>query len=266
MTHQLPPAALLLRGFAVDFLTAHDPRAAERIMDPGYELSIGGHLLAGRDANYLPATVAQLDQFPGLCVTVHNVVLSPGAVAMRFTEHGVSAPEGRGSSWGGVALFRIAAGRLRYGWAEEDYFARKRQLKNGQVDPIRSPHPAPWDQPVLAADQTSEAALALWLETPSAILNDCEDIGAEGPRLAELIAPTGLQLSTSFTAGNRGAFHAVLSGTYSGGFETIGGDRVNDAISIPIAGIVDIDDDGHVVRAQICGDRLGLYRSLLPQR
>lgn len=249
--------ARLLRGFAVDFLTAHAPAVVERIMHPDYRLSIGGYLLAGRDAAYLPATAAQLDLFPGLCVTVHDVVLSPDAVAMRFTEHGVSAREGRASSWGGVTLFRIEGGQLREGWAEEDYLARKRQLRSGLIDPIAAPHPAPWDEPVRDPDPATEAAVRAWLADPAAPLAEAWDIGVEGPRLARLVVPRSLRLSALVTAGDRAAFHALVQGERAGGGDAATGSPVE----LCIAGIVDVAD-GRVTRAQVCGDRLGLQRRL----
>src|ERR1700722_5731760 len=103
LTNGISLQARLLRGFAVDFLTSHDLRAVEGIMDPDYRLTIGGHVFEGRDHVYLPATAAQLDQFPGLAVTVHDVMLAPDAVAMRFSEHGVSRRnQGRAAVWGGI--------------------------------------------------------------------------------------------------------------------------------------------------------------------
>ena len=75
----LSPEARALRGFATDFLTSHDVSAVEWVMDPAYRLSIGGHVFDGRDTQYLPATAAQLDQFPGLTVTVHDAILGPMA-------------------------------------------------------------------------------------------------------------------------------------------------------------------------------------------
>ncbi len=147
----LSPQARALRGFAVDFLTAHDVSAVERVMDPAYRLSIGGHVLDGRDTSYLPATAAQLDQFPGLTVTVHDTILGSDGVAMRFTEHGASLRDGgRVAAWRGITLFRLQDGRLAQGWAEEDYFARKRQLKSGAPDPVapaRAPRLGPADAP-----------------------------------------------------------------------------------------------------------------------
>ncbi len=257
--------AQLLRGFAVDFLTGHAPEVARRIMAPDYCLSIGGFLLDGRDDNYLPATVAQLELFPGLCVTVHDVVYAPDAVALRFTEHGVSSREGRCSSWGGITLFCIENSLLKRGWAEEDYFARKLQLRSGQVNEIERPHPAPWDQPVVDPDVATEQAVCRWLEDPETVLRCTDEISAGGPPLSVVVKPSGLQLSILFTAGSRAAFHAEIHGNYVDGFDDLPPELAGRPVTLPIAGIVDVGGR-EVVRAQICGDRLGLHRRLTSAR
>ncbi|MFS0737132.1 ester cyclase [Sphingomonas sp. 1P06PA] len=255
MTVPLP--ARLLRGFANDFLTGHDNHVVERIMDPAYCLSISGHRLAGRDDVYLPATAAQLDLFPGLVVTAHDTVFSSDAMALRFTEHGVSARDGRAAAWGGITLFRIGNGRIVHGWAEEDYLARKRQQKSGQVDPVAPPHPAPWDEPVRDADEATEQAVHSWLE---ALDFGCvEDVAAEGPRIVDLIVPRAVTLSTLFSAGPRAAFHAVVTGDYRGGLDD--GAASGAPIALSIAAIADVAH-GRVERIQICADRLGLQRLL----
>lgn len=262
----LPLSARLLRGFAVDFLTAHDAEAAKRIMDPAYCLSIGGFLLDGRDGSYLPATLAQLEQFPGLCVTVHDVILGEDAVAMRFTEHGVSVRNpGCAAAWGGITLFRIEGGRLRHGWAEEDYFARKRQLRSGVCDAVWPPGQAPWDQPVLAENPATEAVARRWLETPGTLLGSphLDEICAGGPAFGELIAPAELAITTLFTAGKRAAFHAACRGTYAGGFADIDPAWTGQPITLLLAGMMTLDDAGAVAHIQLSADRLGLHRALL---
>lgn len=264
MSIGLSANARLLRGFAVDFLTSHDVSVVPDIMDPAYRLSISGHLFCGRDESYLPVTVAQLDQFPGLCVTVHDVVLGDDAVAMRFTEHGVSARYGLQSSWGGITLFRIANGKLHHGWAEEDYFARKLQLKSGMVDAIAAPHPAPWDEPVRGPDFATELAILDWFGRPSRLFDGIEEISSGGPLLGSLIEPAAVDVSMMFTAGPRGAFHAVVSGRSLGGGGDVGG-TAGGVIGVALAGIVDVAD-GNVVRVQLCGDRLGLHRRLMAIR
>ena len=264
MIGELPPCAVLLRGFAIDFLTSHDAAEVERIMDPAYCLSIGGFLLDGRDDAYLPATAAQLAQFPGLCVTVHDAVIGDNHVAMRFTEHGASIRDGgHVAAWGGVTLFRIENGRLAQGWAEEDYFARKRQLRSGRCDPIRAPAAAPWDQPCEPPNAQTEQAARAWLARPDALFDvEVESVLVDDPAFAELIEPDEVRLNAFFSAGSRVAFHLDLSGRYRGGFEDVDRARIGSPAILRLAGLVDVRD-GRVARAQISGDRLGLQRSLL---
>ncbi len=253
--------ARALRGFAVDFLTSHDNQAVEWVMDPAYRLSIGGHLFDGRDYSYLPATAAQLDQFPGLTVTVHDVILGEAGVAMRFTEHGASIRDGgRVAAWRGITLFRLDAGRLVHGWAEEDYFARKRQLKSGVADPVAAPALAPWDEPVRSADAATELAVRTWLP---GFIDDpvVEAVMVGGPRLTELIDIETVEISHIFSAGARAAAHCVCRGRYKGGFEDSDRALVGAPVDLRIAAMIDVTE-GTVRRAQVCADRLGLHRQL----
>ena len=259
------PSARLLRGFAVDFLTAHNLAAVEAIMEPDYSLSIGGHLFAGRDDSYLPATAAQLEQFPGLCVTVHDTVIGPDAVAMRFTEHGASDRHGgRLSTWGGVTLFRISHGRLHQGWAEEDYFARKRQLATGLCDAVRAPALAPWDAPCEAPDAAVEALARAWLSDPAswADTSRIDEISAEGPRFGDIVAIEAASINQLFSAGNRGAFHLSCTGRYTGVFGEIDPARIGQSVTLRLAGIFDVSG-GQLSHVQVTADRLGLHRSLM---
>jgi len=255
-------SARLLRGFACDFLTCHDLTAVERIMDPAYSLTIGGHRFVGRDVEYLPATAAQLEQFPGLCVTVHDVILGPEAVAMRFTEHGVSRKHGRAAAWGGVTVFKIEAGRLLEGWADEDYFARKRQLAGGVCDAVRAPHPAPWDGRIEAPDAVTEAIAREWLRAPGAFAaGQVEEICVEGPAFADLIAVDEFVVDALFSAGSRVGFRGVGRGGYAGGFADVERSCVGQSIELSVTGLLSVAN-GAVAHVQIAFDRLGLYRSL----
>lgn len=258
----LSPEARALRGFAVDFLTSHDTSAVEWVMDPAYRLSISGHVFDGRDAQYLPATAAQLDQFPGLTVTVHDTILGTAGVAMRFTEHGASLrDEGRVAAWRGITVFELHDGRLAKGWAEEDYFARKRQLRSGTPDAVAAPELAPWDGPVLAPDPEAEAVVRAWLP---AVLTDAatESVLVDGPAFAALIHPERFAVSHLFSAGSRVAAHFEVEGRYAGGFDDIDRALVGNEIVFRLAAMIDVAD-GKVTRAQVSGDRLGLHRTLL---
>jgi hypothetical protein len=258
--------ARLLRGFAVDFLTSHDVAAVDWVMDPAYRLSIGGFLLDGRDDSYLPATAAQLDQFPGLCVTVHDTIIGTAGVAMRFTEHGVSQRDKVASTWGGITLFRMAGGRLSHGWAEEDYLARKRQIKSRECDAIPPPHPCPWDSPPLPPLEETESAVREWARDPGLLEGpEIEQIASGGPRFGKCVTPAEVTVSHLFTAGGRAALHLVCSGSYNGGFRDIAEDMVGTPVEVRVAGILDVAE-GRVTRAQLSADRLGLHRTLLDRQ
>jgi predicted ester cyclase len=264
MSNAMSASARLLRGFAVDFLTSHDLTEVTRIMEPDYCLTIGGHVFDGRDQAYLPATAAQLEQFPGLCVTVHDVILGPDVVAMRFTEHGVSRKHnGRAAAWGGITMFSMCNGRFRQGLAEEDYFARKRQLATGNCDPVKAPHRAPWDVAVESPNDAAAYIARTWLEDPRAITDtdNIEEICSAGPSFAQLIAVDEFRVEQMFTAGERVAFRVVGHGNYAGGFTDIDRARVGRRIALSVAGILSVRA-GQVTDVQIAFDRLGLHRLL----
>jgi predicted ester cyclase len=260
----LSPEARLLRGFATDFLSSHDLAAVTWVMDEAYRLDIGNHTLAGRDEVYLPATAAQLEQFPGLCVTVHDVLLGDEGIAMRFTEHGVSARHGgRAAAWGGITMFTVNGGRLREGWAEEDYFARKRQLATGICDRIAAPHPFPWDVAVAPPNPEARAAAERWLGNPDALARrvDIEQICAEAPHLENLLAVDELRIVKLISAGDRIAFRLIAAGSYAGGFDDIDQTKLGEPVTLGIAGLATVRA-GAVSGVQIAFDRLGLHRSL----
>lgn len=265
MNYSISAQAQLLRGFAFDFLTCHDLTKVERIMEPDYRLSIGSHVFEGRDSVYLPATAAQLDQFPGLCVTVHDVMLGPNAVAMRFTEHGASRKHnGRSAAWGGVTMFSIKNGRLQHGWAEEDYFARKRQLATGTCDPVKMPHHAPWDGAVEPPDKAAAGIARGWLQDPRAFAaaENIEEICSGSPSFSQLVEVDEFHVEELLSAGERVAFRAVGHGSYAGGFADIDRSRVGRRIALSVAGMLTARS-GRVTGVQVAFDRLGLHRVLL---
>ena len=262
--HGIHPLARLLRGFAVGFLTCHDAGVVPRIMTPDYRLHIGGVVFDGRDTEYLPATAAQLGQFPGLCVTVHDLILGENACAMRFTEHGASLRDGgRLASWRGITMFRTDGERLQRGWAEEDYLARKRQLATGDFDAVEAPHPAPWDQRPEAPDAAAEAAATDWIRNRQPLGDHPQDARPDAPEppASALIGIRETVIDALFSAGARVAFHATYHGFYTGGFDAIDSARIGHTATLRVAGML-TTQDGRITEARIFSDRLGLYRAL----
>ena len=98
----------------------------------------------------------QLGRFPGLVVSVHQLIHNGERVALRFTEHGASARLERRAAWGGVALFESDGSRLTKCFAEEDYLSRRRQLDGGDPDPIDRPATAPWTTAIEPPDPAAD--------------------------------------------------------------------------------------------------------------
>lgn len=255
---RIHPLPRLMQRFTVDWLDRADTAVPGEIMDPGYTISIGGVVMSGLDA-YVEATSGQLARFPGLTVTVHELVATTGgAAAMYFTEHGGSV-RGGAAAWRGVGLFFSDGKRLLRNTTEEDYLGRRRQLLACVPDPVDPPAVAPWTEVPGDPDPVAEAAVRAWLEGggPTGQGSDpvCDD-GAAGP----LLDVRSCEVRELFGTGGRVAFHAVQHGRYTGGLpdadSAIGRD-----VQLSVVGLVRPADGGgvtgHVVR-----DRLGLRREL----
>jgi hypothetical protein len=255
----VPPLVCLVRRWAVDWLASADPEICNEILAPGYRIVIGGYTLGPRDA-YIAATVEQLKRFPGLGLTIHELIWSGDSLAVRFTEHGASVKlDGRQAAWGGVALFRSDGRRLTECFAEEDYFSRRRQLSEGRCDPIEPPAPAPWNTRAGVADPAAEAAVRDWLQRGS--LSDVElDDGWTGQEAGLLLEDPVFECNELFSAGDRVAFHGRQLGHYAGGLDKAGG-RAGAEASHHLAGIVRVIG-GQVSSGRVVRDRLGLQRAL----
>jgi hypothetical protein len=250
------PLVALMRRFAVDWLGRADPSVCAEIMDPSYSILIGGHTLDGRDDAYLPGTLAQLDRFPGLLLSVQDLWTDGDHVALRFTEHGPSAADdGQPAAWTGIGLFTWDGTRLTRNVTEEDYHSRRRQLASRVSDAVESPAPAPWAAVPEAPDPAAEQAVRAWLATgdlTSAVLDD----GWTGHPTPPLLDVTGVAVGELFSAGPRVAFQAVQTGRYLGGLPGTEGREGREA-SMSIVGMVTPDGHGRVVR-----DRVGLRRAV----
>lgn len=253
------PLADLMRRFSVHWLSCADPDAAREIFADDYVMEIGGFVARGREEEYLPASTGQLARFPGLLVTVHDLVITSDRAALRFTEHGPSAKDGEGAAaWRGIALFAWNGERLTWCGTEEDYAGRRRQLLAGVADPVEGPAPAPWAAVPAAPDPGVEQAVrdALAGGVPVSLSADDAWTGQETPPLLDV---ERVEVRDLLTAGDRAGVVLTEHGAYRGGLDLAGAEGT--PASLSSVALVRVTPDGalagHVVR-----DRSGLRRRL----
>lgn len=259
MIDPIHPIVDLARRFTIDWLDRADPFVPATIMAPEYRVHIGDTELDGLSA-YTDATLGQLRQFPGLSLTVHDVVTDGERLALVFTEHGASAKHnGKAAGWAGVALFRWDGARLTENWTQEDYYARRRQLAEGAPDVIRSPAPAPWTTQPRPPDARAERVVGEWLASP--VLDHVRvDDGRSGRLVLDL---DSVEVLEQFSAGDQVAFAALWSGRYRDGLDSIAAQSA--PATLAAAGVLTVCE-GEVADGVIVTDRLGLRRRLLPPR
>jgi predicted ester cyclase len=235
------PLARLARRFTVDWLDRADASVPAQIMAPDYRVHIGDVELTGLDA-YVPATVGQLEQFPGLQLTVHSLVLTADRLALHFTEHGASVRHDlRPAAWTGVALFAWDGERLTENWTQEDYAARRRQLADGVPDTIGPPAVAPWTTQPARPDPAAEDVVRAWLGSAQP---GFDDVVWDDDLTPALVRPREVEVAELFSAGDRVAFAAT---------------QVDRTDRLGVAGLVTVTD-GVVAGGVVVSDRHGLLR------
>ena len=248
----------LLRRWVVDYFNRRDAAAARAFIAPEYTLRIGEVVFAGRDEQWLPAVDKQMQLFPGLGMTVHQVLTGDDWVAAWFSEHGSS--QGRTACWSGVAIYASDGYRLTGCIAQEDYLTRQRQLKSGIPDSVEPPAAAPWDTPCLPGDETAERAVRQWLAGSWPAENSairCDDEHITGVRLR--FGVEAASVDTLYSSGPDVAFHVRQQGYYLGGIVDVEARR-QPAI-LHCNGIVRVE--GGVVRSgRVIRDRMGLRSDL----
>lgn len=259
------PLVGLIRRFVVEFMNGRNIGACRDFMAADYTLRMGDLLIGGRDDQYLPAVRRQLDQFPGMGMTVHALITSGDRIAIQFSEHGASGGVGgRCAAWAGIALYRWDGERLTGCVAEEDYAARRRQLSTGSVDPIDPPMAAPWDAASLPTDVDAERTARTWLERGAAA-GQVDDLVRRDDEHLGLASSLRFQVATTdvtelFSAGSTVAFHVRQTGYCLDGVQ--GKDVSGRSGVLHSAGIVSVVE-GAVRTGRIIRDRAGLQRSLL---
>lgn len=250
------PLVRLAQRFTVDWLGSADPTVLPDIMAPDYLVHIGPVQLAGLP-QYTEATLQQVHRFPGLLLTIQEVVTDGDRLALVFTEHGASAEQDlRPSAWRGVGLWRWDGTRLTENWSQEDYYGRRRQLTAGVADVIPAPAPAPWTTAPVPADPAAEDVARAWLANPARGGVWWDDGLADGPA----IEVTGVVVDELFSAGDRVAFAASWQGTYRSGIDGAPNGAVSNSV-LGATGVLTVRG-GAVVDGRVVTDRHGLRRAL----
>ncbi|MGH3630791.1 MAG: ester cyclase [Sciscionella sp.] len=254
----MDPFVALMRRYVVDYTNRHDTSVCAEIMEPDYTLRMGAHVVSGRDDAYIPASRKQFAQFPGLGLTVHELVSNGDRLAMRFSEHGASRRHGGAMAiWTGLGLYRWNGRKLVDNYVEQDYLSRRRQLSGTGPDIAQPPALAPWDTVAIDADPTAERTVRCWI-----------DGGLAGDRVAwddgdttALLTDPRSHVDDLFSAGDRVAFRLTQRGRYAGGLDQVAGAPVDTPSVLHLVGLVRVAgsrvNGGWIVR-----DRLGLAKAL----
>jgi hypothetical protein len=258
-----PAFVRLMKHYVLDYTNRNDQSQTPAIMESDYLLRMGEHRLRGRDTEYHAATAKQMNQFPHLCLTVHEIVTSGQRLVMRFSEHGSSRlHDNRLCAWGGIGLYEWNGSKLVSNHVEQDYMARRRQLRTGVPDQVDHPALAPWNVVARAADARAEAVARKWLDsgllaaTPGVLVDD----HWASPTPSPLVAQSHVTLNDFFSCGSTIAFHLTQHGSLIPDEEVIG--PAGAAVKLHMAGLVHVVQ-GEVASGRIIRNRLDLARQFV---
>ena len=257
-----PAFIRLMKHYVIDYTNRNDQSQTSVIMEADYVLRMGEHVVEGRDTAYYRATAKQMDQFPDLGLTVHEIATSGERLVMRFSEHGASRlHHGALCAWGGIGLYAWNGNKLISNWVEQDYLSRRRQLNHDSPQSVDHPAIAPWNTIAEAPDRVAEVITRHWLEsgdlarTPGVLVDD----QWTGARVGPLIEQSHVVLNDFFSCGQTVAFHLTQHGRLLPD-EEVKGEEGTPAF-IHMAGIVHVEDGG-VASGRIIRNRLDLSRRL----
>lgn len=254
----------LMRRYVCDYTNRHDFSVCDEIMVPDYTLHMGTYDLAGRDTHYKPATNKQFQQFPGLGLTVNQIVTNGSRLCLRFSEHGASMRhDGALASWGGIGLYKWDGERLTENFVEQDYYSRREQLASGRPKPVETPALAPWDTAAEPANAQAETVVRDVLQHRD--LTDIEGVVFDdawtGSPPQRVLRPDGATIDDLFSAGEQVAFRITQTGTLLADFTGAAPRQVNTSVFLHMTGLVTVRD-GRIVAGRVIRDRLGLLRRL----
>jgi hypothetical protein len=256
------PFVALMRTYCIDYTNSHDQSLYEQIMEPDYVLHTMGFTLSGRDEAYSPAVTQVFEEYPGLGLVVHELVLNGDRLCMRFSEHGASVGHGnRLTAWRGIGLYKWNGRRLVENYVEQDYAARDRQLANGVPNPLDRPHIDPWtttrpveeEQAVVDCARRFLEAGDLTAAGGEVVVDDSDVSGS----VARVLDVRDVTVNDLFSAGTRVAFHVTMHGPYAGGVDGVADGRAGHPVDLNVAGVADVVD-GAVCNLHAVTGKLGV--------
>lgn len=256
----------LMRRYCYDYTNRQDFTACDSIMVPGYTLHMGTHELRGRDEFYKPATLRQFRQFPGLVLTINEIITNGDRLCLRFSEHGASVRhEGKRAAWSGIGLYKWDGERLLENYVEQDYYSRRLQLAVGRPVEVEPPAIGPWDTESRAANAAAEDWVRESLQRGQLLKHAAirfDDGSSSGPP-QRILEPTQVRINDLFSAGENVAFHIAQEGVLLADFSQGRPELVGVPVVLHMAGVVTVKD-GAVTAGRVIRDRLGLQRRLAP--
>jgi hypothetical protein len=243
------PFVALMRTYCIDYTNSHDQTLYDQIMEPDYVLHTMGFTLSGRDEAYSPAVTQVFEDYPGLGLAVHELVLNGDRLCMRFSEHGAAADhDDRLTAWRGIGLYKWNGRRLVENWVEQDYAGRDRQLASGVPNPLDRPHLDPWVTTRPAAEDPAAVETArqflergdLTAAGGDVIIDDSDTTGA----VERVVDVERVTINDLFSAGTRVAFHVTLHGPHAGSLAGVAGTAIGTPVDLHVAGVASVDDRG----------------------
>lgn len=259
---EVPLLAERLRRYSFAYTAAHDPNVCDDIMVEDYTLYMGEFVISGRDATYKPAAIKQLRQFPGLGMSVHDLLITPQRAALQFSEYGRSALTGTIAAWTGISMYHWDGDRLQDCRVEQDYYSRRAQLQSGQPNPVDRPAHDPWAVPIEDPDPDVERATRDWLAAGGLAgleIGRMDDEPSAAPARIVLDRPT-YRILDCFAGARRAAFHVTGQGRVAG-WPDGSVERLGLPCLVYYSGIA-VVDNGSVTSARVISDRLAAERRL----
>lgn len=263
-TDEMHPFVALMKRYCIDYTNSHDQSLYPELFSDDYVVHINGVGLPQK-TDYAAAVASLFVEAPGLGLTVHELVLNGDRLCMRFSEHAAFPTEHgrRLAVWPGIGLYRWDGERLTENHVEQDFAARRAQLRAGTPQALEPPHLDPWmtTRPVPPDASAEEAARRV---VEAGTLHEAATVRIDDGVGPLVVAAEEVVVNDIFTAGRRVAVHATYRGAYLGGLDGVGDEAIGEPASLEVAALLLVADDGSVadVRAVTSRDaaRAGLRR------